>query len=79
MTKAKKAAQEERVVICIRHAGQTWKLAWFNENAEGVYSGVFGRATDTHSTYHVDGTNTSKVLGKPCRLTKLAKLHQLTK
>ena len=81
MTKAKKAAQEERVVICIRHAGQTWKLAWFNEDAEGVYAGVFGRATDTdaHWAYHVNGTTYLNSAGKALPPDKASKATPIDK
>ena len=48
--------QTARTCICIRHAGKLRKLAWINEDSQGVYVGTYGAHAGMHFSYHIDGT-----------------------
>ena len=50
-----------RAIICTDYAGHLRKLIWVTENKTGVSAGTCERDTNSHATYHVDGTYHNKL------------------
>ena len=51
----KKQQTKARVCLCLKLKGRLLKFAWVNEDAIGVYVGVYGTNAGMHFSYHVDG------------------------
>jgi hypothetical protein len=44
-----------RGCFCVHLQGKAYKLAWFNEDSEGVYVSIGGYKHGAHYSYHSDG------------------------
>ena len=45
-----------RTTLCVRVAGQVYRILWMSESKKGIYVGVFNNLVDSHMSYHQDGT-----------------------
>ena len=41
--------------ICVEFGGKHYKVAWINEDHNGVYVGIYGKHRGLHASYHKDG------------------------
>ena len=44
-----------RVSLCLKAGTEILRLAWFNEDANGIYLGEYGETGDAHLSYHKNG------------------------
>lgn len=53
-----------RISVALSMGCTVYRVAWLNEDAKGVYVGMYGAMRGSHFSYHLDGTCHAKLHGK---------------